>query len=140
MDDFRKFSQKYLSSWNFPNCVGAIDGKHIRIKSPKNSGSLYFNYKEFYSIIMLAIVDADLKFAAIDVGSYGREGDTGIYLKSNFGTKIINNEFNTPPPQALPQTNTVLSPHPDRTGQKRATVQSGRLREYGGEFPGGGSP
>jgi hypothetical protein len=58
---------------------------------------------------MLAIVDADLKFAAIDVGSYGREGDTGIYLKSNFGTKIINNEFNTPPPQALPQTNTVLS-------------------------------
>jgi hypothetical protein len=69
MDDFRKISQKYLSSWNFPNCVGAIDGKHIRIKSPKNSGSLYFNYKEFYSIIMLAIVDADLKFAAIDVGS-----------------------------------------------------------------------
>jgi hypothetical protein len=59
---------------------------------------------------MLAIVDADLKFAAIDVGSYGREGDAGIYLKSNFGTKIINNEFNIPPPQALPQTNTVL-PH-----------------------------
>jgi hypothetical protein len=110
MDNFRKISQKYLSSWNFPNCVGAIDGKHIRIKSPKNSGSLYFNYKEFYSIVMLAIVDADLKFAAIDVGSYGREGDAGIYLKSNFGTKIMNNEFNIPPPQALPQTNTVL-PH-----------------------------
>jgi hypothetical protein len=105
-----KFLKKYLSSWNFSNCLGAIDGKHIRIKSSKNNGSLYFNYKEFYSIVMLAIVDADLKFAAIDVGSYGREGDAGIYLKSNFGTKIINNEFNIPPPQALPQTNTVL-PH-----------------------------
>jgi hypothetical protein len=52
---------------------------------------------------MLAIVDADLKFAATDVGSYGREGDAGIYLK------IINNEFNIPPPQALPQTNTYCS-------------------------------
>lgn len=108
MDDFRKFSQKYLSSWNFPNCVGAIDGKHVQIKSPKNSGSLYFNYKEFYSIVMLAIVNADLKFVAIDVGSYGREGDAGIYLKSSFGRKIINNEFNIPSPQALPQTNTAL--------------------------------
>jgi hypothetical protein len=109
MDDFRKICQKHFSSWNFPNCVGAINAKHVRIKSPKNRGSLYFNYKEFYSIVMLAIVDADLKFAATDVGSYGREGDAGIYLKSNFGTKIIYNEFNIPPPQALPQTNTYCS-------------------------------
>jgi hypothetical protein len=34
----------------------------------------------------------------------------------------------------------ISTPHPDRTGQKRATVQSGRSREYGGEFPGGRSP
>jgi hypothetical protein len=32
-------------------------------------------------ILLLAIVDADLKFAAIDVGSYGREGDAGIYSR-----------------------------------------------------------
>jgi hypothetical protein len=30
---------------------------------------------------LLAIVDADLKFAAIDVGSYGREGGAGIYSR-----------------------------------------------------------
>jgi hypothetical protein len=81
MDDFRKMSLKYLSSWNFPNCVGAINGKHVRIKSPKNRGSLYFSYKEFYSIAVLAIVDADLKFAANDIGSYGREGDAKTILE-----------------------------------------------------------
>lgn len=38
---------------------------------------MYFNYKEYYSIVLLDIVDAGYKFIAIDVGSYGREGDDG---------------------------------------------------------------
>lgn len=108
MEHLRRNSNSFMSAWNFPNCVGAIDGKHIRIMAPKNSGSTFFNYKEFYSIVMLAIVDAECKFVAVDIGSYGREGDAGIYLKSKFGKSILNNTFNIPPPQALPGTDHIV--------------------------------
>ncbi|GFS70386.1 pyruvate kinase [Trichonephila clavipes] len=61
-------------------------------------------------MVMLAVVDADCKFTAVDVGSYGREGDAGIFLKSEIGRRIKNNTFNVPPPKALPGTDTVI-PH-----------------------------
>ncbi|GFT41504.1 DDE Tnp4 domain-containing protein [Trichonephila clavipes] len=90
MGQFQKVAQQYSTKWNFPNCIGAIDGKHIRIKAPKNSGSLFYNYKDYHSMVMLAVVDADCKFTAVDVGSYGREGDAGIFLKSEIGRRIKN--------------------------------------------------
>lgn len=45
IDSWIKCANQYNAKWNFPNCVGAIDGKHIAIKCPKNAGSLFFNYK-----------------------------------------------------------------------------------------------
>ncbi|PNF29515.1 hypothetical protein B7P43_G01933 [Cryptotermes secundus] len=43
---WRKMTDDFYSMWQFPNCIGAIDGKHFEIQTPKNSGSLYFNYKK----------------------------------------------------------------------------------------------
>lgn len=88
----------------WPNYVSSIDGKHVRIKAPKHSGSLYFNYKDYYSIVMLALVDADFKFVTVDAGSYGKEGDSSIYRKSMIGKKIARNYFNIPESKVLPRT------------------------------------
>ena len=53
----------------FPNCVGALDGKHILKRPPADSGSYYFNYKGTHSIILLVVVNADYEFVYIDVGA-----------------------------------------------------------------------
>ena len=36
-DDWRQIEHRFRTRWNYPNCVGAIDGKHILIKKPPNS-------------------------------------------------------------------------------------------------------
>lgn len=81
---------------NFPNCVGCIDGKHIRIQCPPNSGSQFFNFKNYFSIVLLGIADAKYFFTAIDVGGYGREGDSSIFKNSNFGKRMKAGQLDLP--------------------------------------------
>lgn len=105
---FKSRALEFWERWNFPNCVGAIDGKHVRIVCPKKSGSLFFNYKNYFSIVLLAIVDAKYKFLAIDVGSYGKEGDSGIFSKSSIGKRIYSEQFGLPQASQLPGSNKCL--------------------------------
>jgi hypothetical protein len=71
-EEWKKISEKFASRWNFKNTVGALDGKHIAIRCPSKAGSLYYNYKGFHSIIMMALVDAEYKFLYVDIGANGR--------------------------------------------------------------------
>lgn len=68
---WKKVSDGFFDKWQFPNCLGAIDGVHIRIKAPPRSGSEFFNYKGFYSIVLLGTCDAEYKFTWVDIGQYG---------------------------------------------------------------------
>ena len=78
-EEWKSVADKTFDCWQFPNTVGAMDGKHISLFHPKGSGSEYYNYKGFFSLVMLALVDYDYKFMFIDVGCQGRISDGGVY-------------------------------------------------------------
>ncbi|KAB0802810.1 hypothetical protein PPYR_04996 [Photinus pyralis] len=112
---WKKSSARFNQLWNFPNCVAAINGKHINIQCPMNAGSTYYNnyYKGSHSIVLMALVDADYKFIAINVGSYGRNSDGGIFEKSDIGKVRDQRTLNVPAdsplePNGSPQLHVIV--------------------------------
>lgn len=104
--DWLCISEGFNQIWNMPNCVGAIDGKHVFIQAPSNSESLYFNYKKTFSIVLLAVCDHEYKFTLVDIGAYGSESDGGIFNRSEIGQGIKNDTLHLPSNSAsLPGTN-----------------------------------
>ena len=101
-DDWKRIEYGFRTRWNFPNCVGALDGKHVALRKPANTGSLYFNYKSHFSVVLMALVDHQYRFTYIDVGNYGSNSDPGIFRNSNFGDKFLKGQLNIPGRKMLP--------------------------------------
>jgi hypothetical protein len=107
-EEWSKVAESFGEKWNFPNCIGAIDGKHVKVKCPARSGSYYFNYKGTFSIVLLALVDADYKFIYVDVGCNGRIGDSGVFRNSSLSKALENNSLNVPESRTLDDMETTV--------------------------------
>ncbi|CAB3994471.1 Hypothetical predicted protein [Paramuricea clavata] len=103
-DEWDHIAEGFRSKWNFPNGLGAIDGKRILIQQPANSGSHFYDYKGNNSIVLLAVFGPDYKCIWASVGTNGRSSDSAIWLNADLRTALssINNPLDIPPPKALP--------------------------------------
>ena len=64
--------------------------------------SMFHNYKMFYSIVLMAVVDAAHSFLIVDVGANGRSCDAGIFGKSAMSTTLENGTLSIPEDRPLP--------------------------------------
>lgn len=102
-----KISEEFKIKSNFPNCLGAVDGKHIRVVKPERSGSLFMNYIHFFLIGLMAVADANYKFIYIDVGSYGKDSDSTIFRNSLHWENLEKNNLNIPKSSQIPGINSI---------------------------------
>lgn len=127
-----EIAELYCSIKNFPNCIGAIDGKHIRVVKPAHSGSLYYNYKHFFSIVLLAVCDANYCFIAVDIGDYGKNSDSSIFKNSNFYKKMIKKELSIPEDSLLPGASEYKLPYVI-VGDEAFGLSHNVMRPYAGK-------
>lgn len=102
-EDWIAISEKFNKNANFPQCLGAIDGKHIRIVKPAFSGSNFFNYKKYFSMVLMGIADADYCFTYVDVGAYGKDCDSNVLKNTRIGKEIYSGQLKVPEAKALSQ-------------------------------------
>ncbi|XP_065325398.1 uncharacterized protein LOC135932000 [Gordionus sp. m RMFG-2023] len=110
LSDFERIAKDFELKWNLHNCIGSIDGKHCRIRKPPHSGSGFYNYKHFFSVVLQGIVDANGKFITVDVGSFGSESDGGVFANSKIYKMIESGEIKLPPAKKLPNSSLIF-PH-----------------------------
>ena len=117
----------FENKWNYPCCIGAIDGKQSALQLPNNSGSEFFKYKHFFSVLLLAVVDANHNFLYVDFGSAGCVGDARVFSSFTLKSALDKSTLTIPSPcllredmihyhligdDAFPMTVTLLKPYP----------------------------
>ncbi|XP_047106667.1 uncharacterized protein LOC124775877 [Schistocerca piceifrons] len=81
-EEFRETAEMFYKKWGFPNCLGSVDGKHIRI----------------------AVCDTDCKFTFIEVGAFGKQSDGGTFRMSVLYDKMVKGVLHIPEDDFLPGT------------------------------------
>jgi len=81
---------------------------HYRLHCPPNSVSQYFNYKQCHSIVLQAVVDANLKFVTVDVGAYGKQSDGGVFRYSALYRSLETRSLKLPQDTVLPNSEITL--------------------------------
>ena len=107
-EEWKKIAVEFNAMWQFPLCVGALDGRHITFRAPISHGSYYYNYKGSNSIVLLGLVDAHYRFSYVNIGVNGRISDGGVFHNSKLSEALHNNTINLPEPELLPGMNETL--------------------------------
>lgn len=106
--EWKAITRGFSSKWQFPHCLGAIDGKHIFIQPPAKSGSLFYNYKSRFSITLMTVVDANYRFIYASAGTQGRVSDARVFAHSDLREAMNTGTLNFPPVDTLPGTDIVM--------------------------------
>ena len=102
-DEWKELEREFRIRCNVPHALGALDGRHVAVKKPKNTGALFHNCKGLFSIVMLALVDGQYKFRWVDVGTAGSCSYAQMFNASQMKRRIEDGRIDFPDPASITQ-------------------------------------
>ena len=100
-EEWVEIADQFEKKWNFGNCIGAIDGKHVLMQAPPRSVTYFFVYKKTRSIVLMAVVNSNYQFAMVGISDAGIQSDGGVFAASNIGQALDEGLLNIPRPRRL---------------------------------------
>jgi hypothetical protein len=76
--EWKTVEEGFRKRATFRNYIGAKDGKHAGVIVPADSGSLFYNFKNYFSLVLLGVCDSKYHFTFVDIGSYGKSPDSSV--------------------------------------------------------------
>lgn len=86
--DIQAVKRAFYEIREFPNVIGAVDGTHVRIICPHENEEQYVNRKNFHSINVQGICDANEKFTNIIAKYPGSVHDSRILRESRLADEF----------------------------------------------------
>lgn len=126
VEEWKNVSKQFEQKTQFPNCIGALDGKHIRLKSNKRG-------KKSQSIILLAISDANYRFTLVNVEPFVRDKETDDFNRCRLRKQLYKEKLRIPDPEMLPNTKDCPVPYVF-LGDESFALQKHILRPYSKNF------
>ena len=74
---------------------------YVVLQCPRNSAGVYFNYKNAFGIVLIALVGADYNFMFVDAECQGRISDSGIFSNTELYKKLETKTLCLPRPVPL---------------------------------------
>ena len=90
-EEFREKILDMEEMWQFPCCWSALDGCHIPVKCPpggQESAKEYHNFKNFYSVVLMSLVDSHYRFIWGSCGFPGNSHDSIIFQSTDMWNSI----------------------------------------------------
>ena len=91
--EVQTFIREFEEISGFPQAVGAIDGCHIRIKTPLKDAEDYISTKDYHSVVFHGLLDNNYIFCNVFVGWPGKSHDARIFKNSPLYLECLQRTF-----------------------------------------------
>jgi len=66
------------------------------LMKPEHSGSIFYNYKDLFPVVLMAVADLNYRSVYVDISRCGKDYDSTIFKRSTLWTSIQKNKLKLP--------------------------------------------